>query len=85
MNEKIRELAEQAGFCIDLLDFDRIDPENIKIEKFAELIVQECIKEIDLQSGGGPEQEDGSTYSRDWFQAITWASVMIRERFGILS
>lgn len=85
MNEKIRELAEQAGFYIDLLDFDRIDPENIKIEKFAELIVQECIKEIEFQSGGGPEQEDGSTYSRDWDQAIECVSAMVRHRFGIKS
>ena len=47
MNERIRELAEQAG-----LEFDNdlaLEPEPIyyttqkDLEKFAELIVQECI------------------------------------------
>ena len=42
MNERIRELAEQAGFNISN---DPIDGHDFKyeIEKFAELIVQECI------------------------------------------
>jgi hypothetical protein len=35
MNERIKKLAEQAGYYIDP-DFD------IEFEKFAELIVQEC-------------------------------------------
>ena len=38
MNERIRELAEQAGYYIDP-DFD------IEFEKFAELIVKECANE----------------------------------------
>ena len=42
MNKRIRELAEQAGFNISN---DPIDGHDFKyeIEKFAELIVQECI------------------------------------------
>ena len=47
MNERIRELAEQAGLEFD--DDLALEPEPIyyttqkDLEKFAELIVQECI------------------------------------------
>ena len=52
MNERIRELAEQAG-----LEFDDnlvLEPEPIyyttqkDLEKFAELIVRECAKYVDV-------------------------------------
>jgi hypothetical protein len=38
MNERIRELAEQTGWAEHI----RYKPTRIEIEKFAELIVQEC-------------------------------------------
>jgi hypothetical protein len=41
MNERIRELAKEAGF-IDFIVFNRIESKEQVIEKFAELIVQEC-------------------------------------------
>ena len=34
MNQRIRELAEQAGLNLEL--------QSLKVEKFAELIVKEC-------------------------------------------
>ena len=40
MNEKIRALAEQAGYSKDFLEIGL--PNNM--EKFAELIVRECAK-----------------------------------------
>lgn len=40
MNDLIKELAEQAGYSKDLLAIGL--PNNM--EKFAELIIQECIK-----------------------------------------
>jgi hypothetical protein len=53
MNERIRELAEQAG-----LEYN-FDPMLwLKYEKFAELIVQECAGKVDFilrekSNGGG--------------------------------
>jgi len=42
MNERIRELAEQAGYTTDMFGIGHWDmPE---CQKFAELIVMECIK-----------------------------------------
>ena len=42
MNERIKELAEQAGWN----GFEALDERN---EKFAELIVKECAKTIESQ------------------------------------
>jgi uncharacterized protein YutE (UPF0331/DUF86 family) len=38
----MQELAEQAGF-IDFIVFNRIESKEQVIEKFAQLIVQECL------------------------------------------
>lgn len=40
MNERIQELAEQAGFYVAM--FDPGNKDNEAIEKFAELIIEEC-------------------------------------------
>ena len=45
MNERIKELAEQAGYSKDYLEIGL--PSNM--EKFAQLIVQECADWIDRQ------------------------------------
>ena len=52
MNKRIRELAEQAGFRSDVTVTDgnnkRIDTKtSIALEKFAELIVEECVNVAD--------------------------------------
>lgn len=39
MNEQIKELAEQAGWMMG----DEVEGFNTRLEKFAELIVRECI------------------------------------------
>ncbi len=46
MNERIRELAEQAGY-VPLPGFDFANSlQEVFIEKFAELIVRECIEQV---------------------------------------
>lgn len=93
MNERIKELAErQAGsILMDLVMPDAGMPERIKwnigcttehLEKFAELIVRECVAEIEFQYGGGRELEDG-THSPDWDKAIECVSAMVRQHFGV--
>jgi len=46
MNERIRELAEQAGMTDDKFGMyfakDNHDEDGVDLEKFAELIVREC-------------------------------------------
>ena len=53
MNERIKELAEQAGIFRPKEFYQHIDA--LQLEKFAELIVQECIdKTFDSEKGIGP-------------------------------
>ena len=61
MNERIKELAEQAGIY-QLDRFDAIDGSN-QMEKFAELIVRECLeiaknREDEFESAGLLEQSN---------------------------
>lgn len=76
MNERIQELAEQAttivehknpqtGFTSSYANFNR--------EKFAELIVRECIQV------GGPED----SYTDEWFKAKADSVNKIKKHFGV--
>ena len=44
MNERIRELAEQAGYQADMFGIGHWD--QPECQKFAELIIQECVKSV---------------------------------------
>jgi hypothetical protein len=65
MNERIRELAVQAG-AVNVWEWasdDVLDTKNMDAEKFAELIVQECLKiaknrEDEFESAGLLEQSN---------------------------
>ena len=46
MNERIQQLAEQAGWDNHHSKFDT------RIEKFAELIVQECVNRVTTKANG---------------------------------
>lgn len=65
MNERIGQLAEQAGL---LGPSSRIGNAHEAAEKFAELIVQECISAV---------EDTNDRHRRDYFAA------KIREHFGI--
>jgi hypothetical protein len=51
MNERIKELAEQAGMTDDKFGMffakDKHNEDGVDLEKFAELIIQECCLVID--------------------------------------
>jgi hypothetical protein len=69
MNERIRQLAEQAGFMDSWFSESGDDCEQ-ELKKFAELIVRECASWVDhilreRQAGGGTMGDD------------------IREHFGV--
>jgi hypothetical protein len=57
MNERIRELAEQAGYQEDMFGIGHWDMPECK--KFAELIVRECAEQVDwILAEGGKTQGD---------------------------
>jgi len=75
MNERMRELALQ----VDLMRYPS-DGINIKIEKFAELIVQECanvIADDDLA-------KDCGTFMMDSYaKGMRYSAHLIKEHFGV--
>lgn len=82
MNERIQELAEQAGFSVvetqgtgetTLWSFDD-EPIDDELQKFAELIIQECI-EIVLESDPSPKMSLQEPYATIMFN--------IKDHFGI--
>ena len=68
MNQRIKELAEQAGISLSQKDYSYYWVESAEdIEKFAELIVRECAGKVDwILAEGGKTQGD-----------------LIREHFGV--
>ena len=71
MNERIKELAEQA-FAVCGKHSNNYNGPAFS-EKFAELIVQECVQV------GGPED----SYTDEWFNAKADSVAKIKEHFGV--
>lgn len=74
MNKRIQELAEQAFRDTVLSGGKRGDKEFDQLynERFAELIVRECIEQC---------ADNGS--NDEWDKGVRWASNQIKEHFGV--
>jgi len=75
MNERIKELAEQAGMVIVN---DQFSTYGKVAEKFAQLIVRECLAQADalrdaLESDGEDQQSLGAD----------WVGLAISRHFGV--
>ena len=83
MNERIKELAEQCGFRPQPSIYDR--NQSFDIEKFAELIVRECINEIAYI--GKANEVFGDRTDRGGLNHILWttetAIEKIKQHFGV--
>ena len=80
MNERIRQLAEQ---CYETGPIGKDGwPEYSKFneEKFAELIIQECVLVINTEAG---EREDDDEYERVWKMGTEFAVYQIKQHFGV--
>ena len=80
MNERIKELAEQAGLRFTQLMSNPmvpvIDGKETDLEKFAQLIVAECAKvcdDLDIDDWGDKSFDDGTYY----------CSRAIKKHFGV--
>ena len=64
MNEQIKQLAEQAGLYDFVFEAMGIGEE---FEKFAELIVRECLEQIDkIRDGLEADNEDQQALGAEW-------------------
>ena len=70
MNERIKELMEQAGLYDFVIESMGI---NEEMEKFAELIVRECVSIVEPMEDSGDE----------WCVALKGAAQEIKEHFGV--
>lgn len=70
MNDRIKELASQ---CWDR----RLDGMHFDQEKFAELVVRQCIREVE---GLEIVVEDGY---EQWNRAVAHAGLHLRDHFGV--
>ena len=77
MNKRIRELAEQALKHPDNDNDGLTVFDNDELEKFAELIVEECRYVMDCNKGGDQNPA--------WNQALWETSEKIKQHFGINS
>jgi hypothetical protein len=78
MNEKIKEFAEQAWPGLPSHWWDRRDGEVAEaVNKFAELIVKECVQEVEgmaILMDAGHDQ---------WNRAIGHTALHLKEHFGV--
>ena len=68
VNEQIERLAKQAGCTIDRLGYGKGN-----LEKFAELIIKECIEQCSYT----PNSND------EWDKGVKWSAEQIAEHFGV--
>jgi hypothetical protein len=82
MNERIKELMEEAGIYDFVVESMGI---NEEMEKFAELIVKECLEELRYTVLDTQElRRDKSTdYQVGWEDGMFDAGEMIKNIFGV--
>ena len=78
MNERIKELAEQAGISVRG-HYDETGSTPMELQKFAELIVKECA-EISEQSQWS---EAKGEYYEGFNEAMIYVSNKIKQHFGV--
>ncbi len=87
MNKRIKELAEQAGFSFKYKTApDELNPGHKlqDLEKFAELIVRECVQTL---IDNTPERYTNESAEEDWDKgydrAMTDCVHHIKQHFGV--
>ena len=75
MNKRIQELFHESIEDCDGTMKDRVySLKRSEIEKFAELIIKECITQASISNGHGNKQ---------WDKALTFAVDNIKKHFGV--
>ena len=87
MNERIRELAEQAGFIVDQSGHIMVcftSDGNDEVKKFAELIIQECLRLNKTRLASIPDdQKDWDGHNYGMTAAVYGFEDLVKEHFGV--
>lgn len=83
MNERIKELMKQSIANVRFWDADKEDysVHHNELQKFAELIVQDCIKELEISKKG--DIYTGELFNCEWNDCIDSQIAMLKEEFGL--
>ena len=81
MNERIKELAEQAGFKVNWQHEDVQAIKMARFEKFAELIVRECIQVSEPVLD--EPYEDMTEFGKGLVEGQDVAIEKIKQHFGV--
>ncbi len=85
MNERIRELAEQAGLLPKeigpVVETRHMKNKQQDLEKFAELIVKECISKCD--GNGEYKNHTDTEFGQGVAAGIKIAKAQIKQHFGV--
>ena len=81
MNERIKQLAIEAKLIAP--EYNGFDHTRLSIsqQKFAELIVQECIRELEISRKCDPYT--GDLFDCEYNTCIKEQSIMLKEHFGV--
>ena len=79
MNERIKELAEQAGWMMGA----EVEGFNTRLEKFAELIIQECARVARATPCPYEDEYTRNTFGHTWDMASIEAGREIVKHFGV--
>ncbi len=81
MNERIKELSDQAHeFALKTINFGE-NFGDIWIEKLGKLIIQDCIKELEISKRGDPYT--GNLYDCEYNTCIKEQIEVLKARFGV--
>jgi hypothetical protein len=80
VNERIRSIERESGLEIYGLGLDRAKWEAA-MTKFAELIVRECIRELEISRKCDPYT--GDLFDCEYNTCIKEQSIMLKEHFGV--
>jgi hypothetical protein len=83
MNERIKQFAQQAGFKVDWQHADVQDIKMARFEKFAELIVRECIDKIETYRIPVGNSAAGEMACEWTYDALKEIRDEIKEHFGV--
>jgi hypothetical protein len=79
MNERIKQLMDQAGIDVEAVENLGEMPAAIK---FAELIVRECIKTIEYRAPGQMGKE-GEGWTNGYDDGLKTGAWLLKEHFGV--
>ena len=78
MNERIRELAEQAGFFPT--ELTQVGP---SVEKFAELIVKEMLRLLEQYSRDSFPEDIIDDFDKGYLGGLCTAQEAVKKHFGV--